>query len=283
MKKPLFLISLLLPVFIFSQRNASSDIRQFAGQPLEKPATVEGDKELLEKRGDTYGLRKQWDKAAECYQKLAERYPDVADYHYKYGGALGMMALEHKLKAIGLIGDIKRSFKQAAHLDSTHKAVRWALLELYIQLPGILGGSRKKALHYAEALEQLSEMEGYLAKAYIYEYNNKPEEAEKYNALALKHLDHTEELSKNRLHYRIGTLCSNHNIKLDTGLYHLQKYIRHYTVHDEIKPYLAYYTMAKIYRQKKEKEKAMTWIRKALEANAGFKEALKEKILIEAL
>lgn len=241
------------------------------------------DKVALEKQGDTYGRQQQWEKAALCYKQLVKRYPRVADYHYKYGGVLGMMALENKMKAIGLTGEIKSEFEKAARLDPAHKAVRWALVELYMQLPGILGGSSKKALDHAEALEQLSQAEGWLAKGYIYEYDNKDKEAEKYYRLALRNLHSLKNVSRNVLHYRIGKLCSDYHTKLDDGLYHLQKYLRNKNSYIEIEFHIIYHTLSKIYRQKGEKAKALSWNRKALHSYPGFKEALKEKVLIEAL
>ena len=180
MKTSVLLICLLFPVFIFPQHNTSPELPRFADTeaPLEKTLTIEN-KELLEKHGDAYSRKQQWHNAAECYKKLVKRYPGVANYHYKYGGALGMLALTNKLKAIGFIGEIKKAFKKAAHLDPEHKAARWALVELYMQLPGILGGSKKRALHYAEELEKLNTVEGYLAKGYSYEHDQELKKSQK--------------------------------------------------------------------------------------------------------
>ena len=91
-----------------------------------------------------------------------------------------------KLKALGIIGDVKRSFLKAAELDPNHIDARWALVELYVSLPGIVGGSNSKALKYANELQKLSKVDGYLAKGYVYEYDDKPELAEKYYKLAIK-------------------------------------------------------------------------------------------------
>ncbi len=76
-----------------------------------------------------------------------------------------------KLSALTMIGDIKGAFLKAAKLDPKHIDTRWALVEFYVQLPGILGGSIKKSLKYADQLQQLSVVDGYLAKGYIYEYD----------------------------------------------------------------------------------------------------------------
>jgi hypothetical protein len=46
-------------------------------------------------------------------KKLKQIKPSEANYSYKYGGALGMKALEvNKFKALGMIGEIKESFEK---------------------------------------------------------------------------------------------------------------------------------------------------------------------------
>src|SRR5690606_8651833 len=114
------------------------------------PTNVTG----IELLGDAYGHQKKWDGAIENYKKLVDISPKTANYHYKYGGALGMKALSvNKMKALAIIGDVKQAFSTAAELDPKHIETRWALVELYMQLPGIIGGSMSKSLKYADELQ----------------------------------------------------------------------------------------------------------------------------------
>ena len=65
----------------------------------------------IEFLGDAYGHQKKWDNAIEQYKKLVDLSPATANYHYKYGGAMGMKALSiNKIKALGIIGDVKQAF-----------------------------------------------------------------------------------------------------------------------------------------------------------------------------
>ncbi len=92
---------------------------------------------------------------------------------------MGMKAKSvNKFKALGMIDDIENSFLKAAELDKKHIETRWALVMLYIELPGIVGGSEKKALKYSDELMELSKVDGYLSKAYIDEYFNRYKKAE---------------------------------------------------------------------------------------------------------
>lgn len=141
----------------------------------------------IEYLGDIEGHNQDWDKAIEHYQKLKKRKPNEANYHYKYGGALGMKAKgSNKFKALGMIDEVKTSFEKAIVLNPKHIEARWALLELYIQLPGIVGGSEKKATRYANELAALSLVDGYLAKGRIAEYFERFKEAEKQYKKAIE-------------------------------------------------------------------------------------------------
>jgi tetratricopeptide (TPR) repeat protein len=135
----------------------------------------------IEYLGDIAGHQKKWDEAIKQYKTLKIQFPKTALYWYKYGGALGMKAKSvNKFKALGLIDDVENAFLTAAKLDFKNIDARWALVMLYIELPGIIGGSETKAQNYANELLELSKVDGYLAKGYIDEYYKRYEKAETY-------------------------------------------------------------------------------------------------------
>lgn len=186
-----FLVFILLPMLSFGQSQHETINQLFEAKQYVKAEQVAedlvnenpNDLEAVELLGDAYGHLKKWDNAIVEYKKLVNAKPNNANYHYKYGGVLGMKALSvSKFKAVGIIGDAKKAFLKAAELDPNHINTRWALVELYMQLPGIIGGSKKKALRYSDELYNLSEVDGYLSKGYIYEYDKEFEKAE-YNYL----------------------------------------------------------------------------------------------------
>lgn len=133
----------------------------------------------IEYLGDIAGHQKKWDDAIIQYKKLKESSPKNANYWYKYGGAMGMKAKSvSKFKALGMIDEVEKAFLTSAKLDSKHVDSRWALVMFYIELPGIVGGSEKKAQKYADELLLLSKVDGYLAKGYIDEYFSRNSKAE---------------------------------------------------------------------------------------------------------
>ena len=264
-------------------------------------------KELL---GDVAAHTKQWDEALVIYQQLIKIAPAVANYHYKHGGVLGLKAFEvSKFVALTFIGDIRKSLETAARLDSSHIGARWGLIEYYIQLPGFLGGSNKAATVYANQLLAISPVDGHLALGYIAEYSDKPKVTERhfraavavsetvvcYSKLApdfkieqknnhtvdtlIEH--HQKDVTANRLHYQLGKISAQYNLKLDEGLQCLTHYIENFSSADGVPKDWAYLRIAQIYLHKNEKSNAMFWVEKSLKSRSDFKEAkaLKEKIL----
>ena len=133
----------------------------------------------IEYLGDIAGHQKKWDEALKQYKILKNQFPKTANYFYKYGGALGMKAKSvNKFKALGMIDEVENSFLTAAKLDPKHIDSRWALVMLYLELPGIVGGSENKANKYSDELMNLSKVDGYLSKGYIDEYFNRYNKAE---------------------------------------------------------------------------------------------------------
>lgn len=314
------LILLLLPALSFSQALVIDEAKQLiedkqfvkAEQVLsEYVRDNENDKAGIELLGDAYGNQKKWDDAITYYEKLTEIDPKNANFHYKYGGALGMKALSvSKLRAVGIIGDVKKAFLTAAELDPTHIDTRWALVELYMQLPGIIGGSKSKSLKYANELEALSKVDGYLAKGYIYEYDDEPELAEEFYKKAIKiggsitcfdkltnfyeNEDQPEKAianieasgkihQRNAMHYQIGKVCAEYNIELEKGEKCLLTYIENYSARDGVPKSWAYYRLAQIQKNKKQKSQALKWIDKAIVSSPEIKVFKKEKQRIQSL
>ncbi len=314
------LILVLLPALGFGQSLVIDEAKQLIEEKqfvkAEKVLSEyvkdnENDKEGIELLGDAYGNQKKWDDAITYYERLTELEPNNANFHYKYGGALGMKALSvSKLRAVGIIGDVKKAFLKAAELDPTHIDTRWALVELYMQLPGIIGGSKSKSLKYANELEALSKVDGYLAKGYIYEYDDEPELAEQYYKKAIKvggsitcydkltNLYEKEDQpqkaianieasgkahQRNAMHYQIGKVCAEYNIELEKGEKCLLTYIENYSARDGVPKSWAYYRLAQIQKNKKEKTNALKWINKAIASSPDIKVFKREKQKIQAL
>lgn len=317
MKK--LLLFLLFPTLICAQTSFQQAEEYFNNEQFNKAKPLF--KEYLKQNpnhvktreylGDIAGYAKDWDTAISYYEPLVEEDPKNANYHFKYGGAMGMKALEiSRIRALGYVGDIKSSFETAAKLDPLHIEVRWALVEFYIQLPGIIGGSERKAIKYANELLKISPVDGYLANGYIAEYSERPQDAERYykKAIEVGGSAHTYEKltnlyetnnrpeeaiqtasvslkkhKRNSLNYQIGKIAAQYNLNAELGINCLQKYIENHSVRDGVPKDWAYYRLAQIYKNLGKKDKALQWINKALADRPDFKEAREEKQQILSL
>jgi tetratricopeptide (TPR) repeat protein len=317
MKK--LVLFLLLPVWSFSQ-TSYQDLELLLEQKnyvkaeqLATPFVAKNPTDLkaIELLGDAYGYQEKWDDAILQYQKLVDLKPKVANYHYKYGGALGMKALSvNKLLAVTYLGDLKEAFLTASILDENHIETRWALVELYMQLPAIVGGSKSTSLKYANQLEQLSKVDGYLAKGYIYEYDDEPELAETYYKKAIEvggsltcytklsdfyenqnqpekaisNIEKAQEkLQRNALHYQLGKVSAEYNIQIEKGEACLKNYIKNYSPEDGVPIAWANYRLAQIYRYKDNKKEALKYINLAIKELPQIKVFQEEREDILAL
>ncbi len=314
----LFLL-LTLPFFGSAQINYQQAEEYFKQENFSKAKPIfekylkqnPGDKKTREYLGDIAGYAKDWDTAISYYKVLMEEEETNANYHFKYGGAMGLKALSlSKIRAVTYVNDIKYAFEQAAKLDPKHIETRWALVEFYIQLPGIIGGSESKAIKYATELGKISEVDGHLANGYIAEYSDRPKDAERFykKAIAVGGSPHTyEKLSNlyeknnqpkeaietnskalklhkcNQLNYQIGKISAQYNLDTEYGIECLSQYLANYSVKDGVPKNWAYFRLAQIYKNLGKKEIALTWINKALLGQTDFKEAQKEKSIILAL
>ncbi|MEK6154416.1 tetratricopeptide repeat protein [Flavobacteriaceae bacterium 3-367] len=239
---------------------------------------------LMDKLGEVYGLQGKWDKAIGIYEELTDTYPQNPEYQFRYGGVLARKAQNSsKLRALMLLGRIKEGFTKAVELNPNHIEARWALVDLYVSIPGIVGGSTSKAYKYARELKAISPFEGYLALGYVCEYDDEPLKAELHYKRALSYLSNLGSVPRNQLNYQIGKVCSDYGIQLEKGIQHMGAYINNFTVKDGVPLYWAYYRMAKLYRHQGAIEQASSWVEKALADRPTFKPALEEREVIRAL
>lgn len=186
--KKLLLFFLFVPICIWSQSNFEKGEKLFQSKKYDEAQVIfEGvlkskplDIKTMEYLGEIAAHQKAWVKGAEYFKKLKELKPAEADYYFKYGGCLAMRATEvNKIKAFTMVDDMKQAFEKAIVLNPKHVQARWALIEIYLQLPGILGGSESKAMAYSNELAQFSPVDGYLSRGRIEEYFKRYTLAEK--------------------------------------------------------------------------------------------------------
>jgi len=235
--------------------------------------------------GDLYSFQKKWDEAISCYKKLTELKPDNADFNFKYGGALGMKALSvSKVQAVVYVSDIKIYLEKTLSLNPKHIEARRALVELYVKLPGFLGGDHDRAVVLSEELVNVSKVDSYLAKAFILKEGGDIVEAKDlYNKAFVLYNQLSESKKRNSLNYELGKIAGEMDLQSKYGLKLLDTYIQNYSYKDIYSLEWAYLRKAQIQADEKNKSEAYVAINRALSINNQFKEGLQEKRRIQNL
>lgn len=299
-----FIIFFLLGQVLWAQLNEETIIRLIESKNYntleikleDYLAKSPKDYKMLEYLGDVYGYQNKWESASECYKKLVDTYPNNANYHFKYGGVLGKMAKERsKFKALKLIRLTKELFKKVESLDPNHIPVQWAQVQLYAELPGFLGGSYDISWGHAEQLEQLSKIDGYMAKVFILEKQNNKKLAKQYaEKIVLKHNDlpclnaskieaKTCQNIDNSQYYSLANAYILLGKDINVAEFFLKIYISKHTSRDRIPVQHAYLKLADINIKKNQKKLALEYLEKALNIDPDFDKAVetKEQLLKE--
>jgi len=96
--------------------------------------------------------------------------PDSSIAHLWLGRALGRkIEKAGPLKAVRMVGDVRREFEQAVALDPNNVEARSDLLEFYLGAPRSFGGGIDKAEAQADAIAKLDPAMGQHARALIEE------------------------------------------------------------------------------------------------------------------
>lgn len=287
--KPLVGIIYLFMGIAFSQHSIQDGINKLEnGQIKEAKVVFEkfgDDTKAMEYLGDIASFYKDWDEAIGYYRKLVDLNPSSAMYNFKLGGAMGMKAYYgSRLEAALLVGDVKEYLKKAAELDPSHKEARRALVELYMQLPGFLGGSQTIAESYASDLDRLNQIDALLADAYIYRIKEYKDLARKKYEEAIDLAEKKPDLLvRNYLKYELGEAAAIYGTRLNNGKKLLMDYLENYGYKDLKSPAWVYLRLAQIEKEKKNRVAALELIEKSLAFDRDFEKAREEKIKIQSL
>ena len=130
--------------------------------------------------------------AFDWFEKAVKAESDTADYQYWLGMLYGARA--QRASVFGKPGKARRArkaFEMAVRLDPDHVPARIKLLEYHLHAPGILGGSKEKALKQASEIASRNTMEGHMAWALIHAKEKAQDKREKayLDAVALANGD----------------------------------------------------------------------------------------------
>ncbi len=116
------------------------------------------------------------DKAIDFFKDAVAKSPKNAAAHYHLGDAYGDAAQKASIfSQMSLANKCKDEFQAAVNLDPNYFDARFGLMEWYLQVPGIAGGSEAKAIEQATEIRKRDPFRGHLAFASIYRKQQKLE------------------------------------------------------------------------------------------------------------
>src|SRR5206468_7528688 len=123
----------------------------FAADPAD-PLIAQGEAAL--RAGDT-------EKATHLLQDAIAKSPKNAEAHYQLGEAYGQAAQKAGFfSQMSLANKCKDEFLAALALDPNYLDARFGVLEWYLQVPAIAGGSEEKAVEQAVEIRKRDPLRG---------------------------------------------------------------------------------------------------------------------------
>ena len=124
--------------------------------------------------------KRDFEHAAEVFEKAVAATPNNAEAHYLLGATYGELTMKAGLFGqASLASKTKDQFEEAVKLDPNHLDARMGLLQFYAMAPILVGGSNAKAMEQAAEIKKRDALRGHGAFAFIYNHDKKPELARK--------------------------------------------------------------------------------------------------------
>lgn len=178
-----------------------------------------------------YASIRAYEQSFDILSTLSKEQPDNYKYQYLLGGIAGILASEmSQVKSLPYVRAMKTAFEQAARIAPDSLTIQLVLLELYAELPWVLGGSNKKANRALNTIQSLSTIEGFLAAGYYYRTTKKNKEALVAYLSAVNDVDvcSTPEIS-NDAYYVMGVLSFYLQKDITKALCFFEHYVAHFS------------------------------------------------------
>ena len=137
--------------------------------------------------GRIYYVERRLDRAASWFEKATELDPGNALAHHWLGVASGRQAIgANRFRQVILARRTKSALERAVELDPDLLESRQYLLQFYLVAPGVVGGSKEKALEQAREIAKRDVMRGHLAMGAIHDSEEDAQSAEREYMAAIR-------------------------------------------------------------------------------------------------
>ena len=222
-----------------------------------------------------------WDTAIENYERLLVYSPSANNY-FNLAVAAARKSLEvPRFLSVPYVIKARKSALIAHEFQPKEGDYLNLLIQLYAEIPELLGGSVAFAKKKADELRDIDTLSGGMMQAYIFELKNNFQASRSKIAEVFYYLkeDYNDpdrwgkELGKNLI-FELGRAAAEYQIEPDLGILLLKHYQEDFVFKDNYPLEWSYYYQSKIYLYKGNKNEAIASLNKALKIKPDFKEGL---------
>jgi len=150
---------------------------------------------------------RRYSEALSLYDELCERNPNQFAYQFGRGASAGfLLSGIPSFRSLRYVVQLRSSFEAAVRLQPNSLVARRTLLNIYLGLPRLLGGSKTKAEQQLKAIQSINPLEGALAGV-IYAMNSNDQSAFAQKA-QLAYTDFKHQFEVNDSRYELAMIAS---------------------------------------------------------------------------
>ena len=188
---------------------------------------------------------RRYSDALSFYDELCDRNPNRFAYQFGRGASAGfLLSGTPSFRSLRYVVQLRSSFEAAVRLQPNSLVVRRALLNIYLGLPRLLGGSQTKAEQQYKAIQSINPLEGALAGA-IYAMNNKDQSAFAQQA-QMAYNDSKYQIVVNDSRYELAMITSYFFGDSERAIQLLDDFLANAKPGDQYPPVFALYRLAEL-------------------------------------
>ena len=188
---------------------------------------------------------RRYSDALSFYDELCDRNPNRFAYQFGRGASAGfLLSGAPSFRSLRYFVQFRSSFEAAVRLQPNSLVVRRALLNIYLGLPRLLGGSQTKAEQQYKAIQSINPLEGALAGA-IYAMNNKDQSAFAQQA-QMAYNDSKYQIVVNDSRYELAMITSYFFGDSERAIQLLDDFLANAKPGDQYPPVFALYRLAEL-------------------------------------
>ncbi|MCH1472054.1 MAG: hypothetical protein L7T85_05745 [Flavobacteriaceae bacterium] len=188
---------------------------------------------------------RRYTEALSFYNKLCERNPNRFAYQFGRGASAGfLLSGRPSFRSLRYVVQLRSSFEAAVRLQPNSLVVRRALLNIYLGLPRLLGGSQTKAEQQLKAIQSINPLEGALAGA-IYAKNKNDQPAFAHQA-QMAYTDYKHQFAVNDSRYDLAMITSYFFGDSQRAIQLLNDFLDNANIGDQYPPVFARYRLAEL-------------------------------------